>query len=78
MAHRLRPEGLDFVETAPVRHVFAREMPVSPEAVHRALTDVPGWADWFPLARTARAAGAGRDITLAGGVRFRHARSGTP
>ncbi|MGW5137086.1 hypothetical protein [Streptomyces sp. NPDC004135] len=78
MAHRLRPEGLDFVETAPVRHVFTREMLVSPEAVHRALTEVPGWADWFPQVRTARAAGAGRDMPLAGGMRFRHARSGTP
>ncbi|CAL9325911.1 SRPBCC family protein [Streptomyces sp. SudanB52_2052] len=73
MAHRLRPVGLDFAGTAPVRHVFTREMSVPPEAVYRALADVPGWADWFPQVKAARAvdAGAGRDITLSAGVRFR-------
>ncbi|MFI8219224.1 SRPBCC family protein [Streptomyces sp. NPDC085932] len=73
MAHRLRPVDLGFVGTAPVRHVFTRELAASPEAVHGALTDVPGWADWFPQVKAARAvdAGAGRDITLGGGVRFR-------
>ncbi|MFD8227939.1 SRPBCC family protein [Streptomyces massasporeus] len=73
MARRLRPVGLDFVEAAPVRHVFTREVAAPVEAVYGALEDVPGWAEWFPQVSAARAvdAGAGRDITLTGGVRFR-------
>ncbi|MFJ4557152.1 SRPBCC family protein [Streptomyces massasporeus] len=73
MARRLRPVGLDFVEAAPVRHVFVREVAAPVEAVYGALEDVPGWAEWFPQVSAARAvdAGAGRDITLTGGVRFR-------
>jgi uncharacterized protein YndB with AHSA1/START domain len=72
-AHRLRPVGLDFAGTAPVRHVFTRAVTAPPEAVFRTLVDVPGWAHWFPRVKTARAtgSGAGRDITLTGGVRFR-------
>ncbi|MFE7902464.1 SRPBCC family protein [Streptomyces sp. NPDC057424] len=73
MARRLRPVGLDFVGTAPVRHVFVREISAPAEAVYGALEDVPGWAEWFPRVRAARPAdaGAGRDITLTGGIRFR-------
>ncbi|MFF7376833.1 SRPBCC family protein [Streptomyces massasporeus] len=73
MARRLRPVGLDFVEAAPVRHAFVREVAAPVEAVYGALEDVPGWAEWFPQVSAARAvdAGAGRDITLTGGVRFR-------
>ncbi|MCH5675157.1 SRPBCC family protein [Streptomyces gilvus] len=74
MAHRLRPVGLDFVDTAPVRLVFAREISASPEAVFHALNDdVPGWAEWFAAVTHARAidGGAGRDIRLRGGGRFR-------
>ncbi|MER6711423.1 SRPBCC family protein [Streptomyces sp. NPDC006129] len=74
MAHRLRPVGLDFLEVAPVRHVFVREISAPVEAVYRALhDDVPGWAEWFAQVRSARPVdgGAGRDITLTGGVRFR-------
>ncbi|GGX02910.1 SRPBCC family protein [Streptomyces lomondensis] len=74
MAHRLRPVGLDFVGTAPVRHVFVREISAPVAAVYRALCeDVPGWAEWFPQVASARPVddGAGRDITLTGGVRFR-------
>jgi hypothetical protein len=48
MAHRLRPVGIDFVETAPVRLVFAREIAAPPDAVFGALNeDVPGWSEWF-------------------------------
>ncbi|MFJ6556036.1 SRPBCC family protein [Streptomyces luteogriseus] len=73
MARRLRPVGPDFVTTAPVRHVFVREVAAPVAAVYSALVDVPGWAEWFPQVAAARPvdAGAGRDITLTGGIRFR-------
>lgn len=73
MARRLRPVGPDFVETAPVRLVFAREMTASPQAVFGALAgDVPGWSDWFSAVTLARptADGAGREVRLRGGTRF--------
>ncbi|MFE2354210.1 SRPBCC family protein [Streptomyces parvulus] len=73
MAHRLRPVGLDFVETAPVRLVFAREISAPPEAVFAALAeDVPGWTEWFSAVTFARPIGrdAGREIRLRGGTRF--------
>jgi len=74
MAHHLRPVGLDFVDTAPVRLVFAQEISAAPEAVFHALNDdVPGWAEWFAAVTHARSLddGAGRDIRLKGGGRFR-------
>ncbi|MFD9434634.1 SRPBCC family protein [Streptomyces sp. NPDC060002] len=74
MAHRLRPEGLAFVETAPVRLVFAREVSAPPERVFRALAeDVSGWAEWFPAVTSVQPLddGAGRDVRLRGGTRFR-------
>jgi len=74
MAHRLRPVGLDFVDTAPVRLVFAQEISAAPEAVFHALNDdVPGWAEWFAAVTHARSLddGARRDIRLKGGGRFR-------
>ncbi|WP_405875761.1 SRPBCC family protein [Streptomyces sp. NBC_00005] len=73
MARRLRPVGLDFVDTAPVRLVFAREVSAAPEAVFRALAeDVPGWAEWFTAVRLARPLddGARREVLLTGGTRF--------
>lgn len=73
MAHLLREVGLDFVGTAPVRHVFAREISAPPEAVHRALAeDVPGWSEWFSAVKLARPLdeGARREIRLKGGTRF--------
>jgi len=73
MAHHLRPVGLDFVDTAPVRLVFAQEISAAPEAVFHALNDdVPGWAEWFAAVTHARSLddGAGRDIRLKGGGRF--------
>ncbi|MCX5053231.1 MULTISPECIES: SRPBCC family protein [unclassified Streptomyces] len=73
MARRLRPVGLDFVETAPVRLVFAREVSAAPEAVFRALAeDVAGWAEWFSAVRLARPldGGARREVRLTGGTRF--------
>lgn len=74
MAHRLRPVGLDFTQTAPVRLVFAREVAASPEAVFRALAeDVAGWSEWFAAVTSARpvSEGTGREVRLTGGTRFR-------
>jgi uncharacterized protein YndB with AHSA1/START domain len=73
MARRLRPVGIEFVETAPVRLVFAREISAPVEAVFHALAeDVPGWTEWFAAVTLARplADGAGREIRLKGGTRF--------
>lgn len=73
MARRLRPVGADFVETAPVRLVFAREVAAAPEAVFRALAeDVSGWSEWFSSVTLARptADGTGREVRLRGGTRF--------
>ncbi|MCB5180180.1 SRPBCC family protein [Streptomyces antimicrobicus] len=73
MARALRPVGLDFTETAPVRLVFETRTTAAPEAVYRALAeDVPGWSQWFgavALARPTRR-GDGREVLLRGGVRF--------
>ncbi|KKD08123.1 SRPBCC family protein [Streptomyces sp. WM6386] len=73
MAHQLRAVGLDFIEVAPVRMVFAREMSAGPEVVYRALADdVPGWTEWFSAVTFARPTGDGstREIRLRGGGRF--------
>ncbi|WP_405884855.1 SRPBCC family protein [Streptomyces sp. NBC_01136] len=73
MARRLRPVGLEFAETAPLRLVFAREVTAPPEAVFRALAeDVPGWAEWFSAVTLARptGGGTGREVRLRGGTRF--------
>ncbi|WP_328869387.1 SRPBCC family protein [Streptomyces sp. NBC_00287] len=74
MLRRLRHEGLDFVETAPVRLVFAREISAPPDAVFHALAeDVPGWAEWFsPVtqAEPVQDTRPGRRIRLRGGIRF--------
>ncbi|WP_274555216.1 SRPBCC family protein [Streptomyces spiramyceticus] len=73
MARRLRPVELDFVETAPLRLVFAAEVSAPPEAVYRALAeDVDAWPSWFGAVTLARptAGGAGREVRLKGGTRF--------
>ncbi|MFE9644610.1 SRPBCC family protein [Streptomyces sp. NPDC006365] len=73
MTRQLRPVGLDFVRSAPVRLVFARVVSASPEAVFRALAeDVAGWPEWFSAVTLARPTegGAGRQIRLKGGTRF--------
>ncbi|CAL9644096.1 SRPBCC family protein [Streptomyces sp. enrichment culture] len=73
MARRLRPVGIDFVGTAPVRLVFERETSAAPEQVFHALAaDVSGWPRWFSAVTFARAAadGTGREIRLRGGTRF--------
>lgn len=73
MARRLRPVELDFVDSAPVRLVFAREVSASPDAVYRALAeDVVGWPQWFSAVTLARPldGGARREVRLKGGTRF--------
>jgi uncharacterized protein YndB with AHSA1/START domain len=73
MAHLLREVGLDFVKSAPVRHVFAREISAPPKAVFQALAeDVPGWPEWFSAVTLARPldGGARREIRLRGGTHF--------
>ncbi|MFI5569699.1 SRPBCC family protein [Streptomyces sp. NPDC051740] len=74
MAHRLRPVGHEFVRAAPVRLVFGRETAAAPERVYRALAeDVTGWTEWFGAVTLSRPldGGAGREIRLRGGTRFR-------
>jgi len=73
MARQLRPVRLEFVETAPVRLVFEREISAAPDAVFGALAeDVPGWSEWFAAVTSARPVddGARRDVRLRGGTRF--------
>ncbi|WP_190081526.1 SRPBCC family protein [Streptomyces longisporoflavus] len=76
MARRLRPVGLEFAETAPLRLVFAREVSASPEAVYRALADdTTAWPEWFTAVTLCRptegADGSkGREVRLKGGTRF--------
>ncbi|MCX4830983.1 SRPBCC family protein [Streptomyces sp. NBC_00006] len=73
MARRLRPVELDFVDSAPLRLVFAREVSASPDAVYRALAeDVVGWPQWFSAVTLARPldGGARREVRLKGGTRF--------
>ncbi|MGW7367248.1 SRPBCC family protein [Streptomyces sp. NPDC054841] len=73
MAHRLRPVELDFVDSAPLRLVFAAEVRAEPSAVYRALAeDVEGWPAWFTAVTSARptGGGAGREVRLRGGTRF--------
>ncbi|MFE7357297.1 SRPBCC family protein [Streptomyces sp. NPDC057543] len=74
MPRRLRSVGLDFVETAALRLVFATEVSAPPEAVYRALADdVAGWPSWFTSVTAARPIeeGAGREIRLRGGTVLR-------
>ncbi|MFR0354499.1 SRPBCC family protein [Streptomyces sediminimaris] len=73
MARRLRPVGLGFVETAPVRLTFTHDTAAAPDAVFRALAeDVPGWAQWFAAITLARPLDGGtrREVRLRGGTRF--------
>ncbi|MFE5807510.1 MULTISPECIES: SRPBCC family protein [unclassified Streptomyces] len=73
MARRLRPVGLDFIDDAPVRLVFAADTAAPPEDVYQALAEeVEGWPGWFRAVVLARPThgGAGREIKLMGGVRF--------
>ena len=71
LKHRLRPVELDFVGSAPLRLAFSAAVAASPEAVHRALAeDTEGWSEWFAAVSSARRTPQGRQVTLAGGLRF--------
>ncbi|NDZ81431.1 SRPBCC family protein [Streptomyces sp. SID10853] len=71
MAHRLRPVELDFVETAPLRLVFAAGVSAAPDAVYRALAEeVADWPSWFTAVTMAKATDGGREVRLKGGTRF--------
>ncbi|MCI3934908.1 SRPBCC family protein [Streptomyces sp. AN091965] len=73
MPRRLRPVGLDFLVTAPVRHVFTGEVSAPPETVFQALAvDVAQWPAWFTSVTRARPTrdGAGRAVHLQGGFRL--------
>ncbi|WP_030559131.1 SRPBCC family protein [Streptomyces aureocirculatus] len=74
MARRLRPVGLEFLKTAPVRLVFAREVFAPARTVYAALADdVEGWPEWFTAVTSAGPVdgGRGRVVRLRGGTRFR-------
>ncbi|MER7918427.1 MULTISPECIES: SRPBCC family protein [unclassified Streptomyces] len=72
MVQRLRPVGPDFVERAPVRLVFGRDLRAAPDLVYRALAeDVASMPRWFSAVASARPTDGGRDVRLRGGIRFR-------
>ncbi|MFD5426209.1 SRPBCC family protein [Streptomyces sp. NPDC127084] len=74
MPRRLNAVQLDFVESAPVRLVYSADVGASPSEVYQALADdVEGWPGWFTAVAWAKPTreGAGRDVGLRGGVRFR-------
>lgn len=73
MARQLRPVGLDFADTAPLRLSFTADVGATPAAVYAALAeDVESWPSWFTsLTEVARTnGGKGRDVRLRGGVLF--------
>ncbi|MGP9022274.1 SRPBCC family protein [Streptomyces sp. BR1] len=71
MARRLRPVELDFVESAPLRLVFAAEVSAPADAVYRALAvETETWPEWFAAVTHSRPTDGGRQIRLRGGTRF--------
>lgn len=74
MSRRLRPVGIDFVDSAPLRLVFAAVMSAPPERVFPALADeVADWPRWFASVTAARptGGGTGREVRLRGGAVLR-------
>ncbi|MGW1028408.1 SRPBCC family protein [Streptomyces sp. NPDC002577] len=73
MARCLTAVNLEFIESAPLRLVFAREISAPPDVVFRALAeDVAGWPEWFTAVTYARPTedSSGREVRLKGGTRF--------
>lgn len=71
LKHRLRPVGLDFLDTAPVRLVFSVAVSADAGTVYRALAeDTRGWSEWFAAVKHARPTEGGRHVVLSGGTRF--------
>jgi uncharacterized protein YndB with AHSA1/START domain len=70
--HRLRPVGLDFLDTAPVRMAFSVVLVAPPQALYHALAEeTRNWPTWFAAVKDAHPRGDdGRVITLSGGLRF--------
>ncbi|GAA3717438.1 SRPBCC family protein [Streptomyces tremellae] len=68
MVRRIRPVGLEFVESARVRLVFGAELGVPPEAVYRELADrTEDWPEWFAGVAAVARTPDGRQVRLAGG-----------
>jgi uncharacterized protein YndB with AHSA1/START domain len=71
MVRQLRGVGLGFVESAPVRLVFAGEVSAPPEDVYRALAEeTSDWPRWFSAVTFARPTEQGREVHLRGGTKF--------
>lgn len=72
--HRLRPEGLDFLDTAPRRWRFANPVAARPADVFAAISADPStWTAWFPVLSAGHyegdkppGVGTGREIKLRG------------
>lgn len=73
MARRLRPEGLEFLTTAPVRMVFTHDVAAPPKAVYEVLEDVGRLPAWHTAVVYARPIddGRGRLVRLQGRFWFR-------
>jgi carbon monoxide dehydrogenase subunit G len=76
--HRLRPEGLDFVTTAPRSWSFANPVQARPADVFAAISADPStWVQWFPGLSAGHyegdqppGIGSGREVTV-GRTRYR-------
>ncbi|MGP3976130.1 SRPBCC family protein [Streptomyces sp. 8N114] len=72
-ARQLRPVGLDFADTAPLRLAFTANLGVPVERVYTALADeLETWPCWFTAVTDVRPTGDGkaRDVRLKGGGFF--------
>jgi len=47
--YELRTEDLDFLDNAPVVHVFEGDVSATPAEVFAAVCDVDAWRQWFPM-----------------------------
>ncbi|MBX7158718.1 MAG: SRPBCC family protein [Acidimicrobiia bacterium] len=77
--YELRPEGLDFLGSAPVIHVFEGDVAAPRKAVFALVADTASWAQWFPGFRrgsygappeTGTQVGMPRSIVIGPGVRI--------
>jgi len=57
VAKLLRPEGLDFVDRAPVQVRADTTIAASPATVWAAIVDTPSWLEWFDGMKDARLTG---------------------
>lgn len=70
--YRLRPVGMDFLDTAPVRLVFSAAVAAPQRLVYHALADeIRSWPKWFKAVKEVTPAQEGhRVVVLLGGARF--------